>query len=82
MSDDARAENPPMPMGNKLFSITNDDLLELERIIPAIVERHMLMCNDTRTRKQLDKVKQILSNVRWDYGPPLEVHTLPAGDLP
>lgn len=66
------------PVGStKLFSITEHDLIELERIIPDVVMMHMQICNHTRTRVMLKKVKEILSNIRWDYGPPLEVGTIP-----
>lgn len=33
----------------------------------------------TKLRKQCEKVKSILSNVRWDYGPPADVGIIPAG---
>lgn len=75
MNDDT---SPPA-VAMKLFQITEDDLQTLERIAPALCERmygHM----DTQTRVRFDKIKAILSNVRWNYGPPLKVITIPADD--
>lgn len=52
----------------RLFQIYEDDLAELERILPDI-ESHLMLHLDARQRTQLRRVKDILSNVRWNYGP-------------
>lgn len=63
----------------KLFQITEDDLAELERTLPQFA--FVLMPNlDNRLRAQCRRVQAILSNVRWNYGPPTEVERLPADD--
>jgi len=62
----------------KLFQITEQDLGELERVLPSISDD--LMCSlQTRHKVQLRRVQAILSNVRWRYGPPLRAKTIPAG---
>ena len=63
-------------LGPALFSITEDDLAELEHIMPELHLATMeTMGNKTRT--QLRKVQTILSNVRWGYGPAEDVETTP-----
>jgi hypothetical protein len=66
---------------SKLFQIHEDDLAELERTIPQFSDAMMLNLT-SRLRTQLRRCQTILSNVRWNYGPPTEVESLPAGDDP
>jgi hypothetical protein len=61
----------------KLFQINEDDLGELERILPQLAEA-MTPALNNRLRVQLRRVQVILSNVRWNYGPPSEVTIIPA----
>ena len=63
-------------MDAKLYQITEDDLAILEAELPRLMEASMLACNDPVTRKRWSAVKTIVSNVRWDYGPPDEIHQL------
>lgn len=65
-------------MSTKLFQITETDLAVLEAEIPAILDASMMTCNDTITRKRWQLVKEIISNVRWNYGPPSQVEQIPA----
>lgn len=59
---------------SKLFQIYENDLVALEEILPQISERIVLLnCNDQQLRESLFMVKEILSNVRWNYGPPSEI---------
>jgi hypothetical protein len=67
-------------MSTKLFQIYEDDLASLEREFPNLMEAAFGSCNDPLTRKRWDAVKQIISNVRWGYGPPVEVQTLSTED--
>jgi hypothetical protein len=67
----------------RLFQIKEDDLAELERIAPSLCDalsdklgKNHPMGN--RLRVQLRRVQAILSDVRWDYGPPLDVQSFPA----
>lgn len=65
-----------------LFRVTEDDLATLEHVLPQIA-RDLCTALTTpaapRIRKQLRQVQEIVTNIRWDYGPPTEVTTIPAG---
>lgn len=68
------------PVGStRLFQIQEEDLAELERIIPNLQDALMASWS-TPVRKWLEKAKRILSDVRWSYGPFTKVETLPAED--
>lgn len=66
------------PRGVRRYQISADDLAELERTLPEIADR-LYPSMDNRLRVQLRRVQTILSNVRWNYGPPSEVEVIPAG---
>jgi hypothetical protein len=68
-------------MNTRLLQITEDDLISLESTLPDLMWRESLACNDTLTRKKWESVKAILSNIRWNYGPPSEVETINSNDL-
>lgn len=59
------------------FQISEDDLAELEHTLPQLQDALFPeLANPLiapRLRRQLNRVKDILSNIRWGYGPPLEV---------
>ena len=61
----------------RLFQIHDDDLGELERTLPQLADALMpvlanpLLAN--RLRVQLRRCQKILSDVRWNYGPPGQV---------
>ena len=59
---------------SRLFQINENDLAELERLLPEmaimISESHRY---DNRARTILRVVQRIMTDVRWDYGPPGEV---------
>lgn len=60
-----------------LFQITEDHLAELERILPEIQTALMTSPGyGSRSRVQLGKVKEIISSVRWNYGPPSHVEVI------
>ena len=61
---------------SRLFQIYEDDLEALENALPDL---HEAMADKTtpRLRVKLERVKQILSNVRWNYGPHREVEIDP-----
>lgn len=65
---------------SRTFRITEEDLCTLESELPEILEREGELLNDVFQRKRWEMVKGILSNVRWEYGPPLEVRRLPASN--
>lgn len=64
----------------KLHQITEDDLATLERSIPLLVP--CLMNNmGNRERVLLRQIQEILSSVRWNYGPPSEIEKIePKGE--
>lgn len=63
----------------KLFQIYEEDLAELEKIIPQLAES-LMPSLDNKKRVQLRRCQSILSSVRWNYGPPSEVEIIPADD--
>jgi hypothetical protein len=68
---------------SKLFQITEEDLAELEHVMPQIQNDlfdELAGPAGNRIRVQLRRVKEILTNVRWDYGPPEHVERIDAGD--
>lgn len=65
----------------RLFQISEPDLAELERLLPEFCAAAGMNINITRYRKQFEKAKEIISNVRWNYGPPRERKIVPMDDL-
>lgn len=68
---------------SKLFQIKEDDLAALERSLPLLVDALLLGIQDrnsNRFRVCARQCQQILSDVRWNYGPPSEVETIPVED--
>lgn len=63
-------------MKTKLYQIPEDDLATLESELPRIMEASPDACNDPLNRKRWEMVKSILSNIRWDYGPPMEARRI------
>lgn len=63
----------------RLFRIHEEDLVDLERILPDLCMA-LYDVIDNRLRVQLRRVKDIVSNVRWEYGPPLQVISIPCGE--
>lgn len=63
--------------GSRMFQIYESDLAELEKIVPAMSD-HFMGKLSPRLRTQLRRAKDILSNVRWNYGPHDEVEVIPA----
>lgn len=65
----------------RLFQIREDDLAALEHTLPDLLERACAHL-DNRQRVQWSRVRDIIANVRWNYGPPGAVEIIPAGDEP
>lgn len=65
----------------KYFQISTDDLALLENDIPAICDRQMSTLTKA-DKAAIRRIQQVLTRVRWNYGPPQYVETLPAGDSP
>lgn len=60
----------------KLFQVHEEDLSELEQILPQLAQALMPVLNN-KLRVQLRRSQAILSNVRWDYGPATDVECMP-----
>jgi hypothetical protein len=63
----------------KMFQIHEEDLSELERILPQLAQVLAPSLNN-RVRIQLRRTQTILSQVRWNYGPPSEMKVIPANE--
>lgn len=57
----------------KLFQIYENDLQKLETAIPQLMEAAGTALNQPEIQVLFSEVKDILSNIRWGYGPPSEV---------
>lgn len=71
--------NPP-PRGTRLFQINEGDLAELERSVPELcrLATEIEGYNEAHWIKaMIRRVQKIVVDVRWDYGPPSEVHSIP-----
>ena len=85
---DAPQESDMPPCGTRLHQINEDDLATLERLLPLLQSdlfREMARRQGNGAnaiRVKLRQSKDILSNVRWGYGPPLEVYVVPADEPP
>ena len=58
----------------QLHQITDEDLVELERLLPLLMQRDTQL--DGRGRVQWTRVKTILSNVRFNYGPHSDIEVV------
>lgn len=63
---------------SKMFQINEEDLAELERSVPMLLGRCMKSIDDNASRTTMRRVKEILSHVRWNYGPWSDVTEVPA----
>jgi hypothetical protein len=73
----AMDNTPTNAVATALHQINEDDLACLERTLPQLGLALMPILNN-RLRVQLRQVQRILSDVRWNYGPPGEVETIRA----
>jgi hypothetical protein len=64
---------------SRLLQICDEDLSTLERTLPQLADA-LTVRMDNRLRVQLRQVQKILSDVRWNYGPPAEVEIIPTSD--
>lgn len=73
-------ESSPPVAASRMFQVYEQDLEELERILPDLCSRLYSQLGKeapgaTKLRTQLRKCKEIISDIRWNYGPPLDVVT-------
>ncbi len=64
---------------SRLFQIKEDDLGALEAVLPQLADALMPVLTN-KLRVQIRRVQNILSDVRWDYGPPSEVQIIPVDE--
>ena len=78
---DTLDDNPESlpPHGVRLFQIYETDLAELEQMLPELCEA-LDKVTSPRLRVKIRRVKDIISNVRWNYGPHTDVTIIPCGD--
>lgn len=60
----------------KLYQVTEDDLETLESALPSLQDAMMStpeIINRNDVQEHLAMVKVIISNIRWNYGPPTNV---------
>jgi hypothetical protein len=61
----------------KLFHVYESDLAKLEAALPLLCEAMPpSAANRADVQTWLSECKEILSNIRWNYGPPEEVHVV------
>jgi hypothetical protein len=65
--------------GMKLFQIYEDNLVELEKLLPELCDALYPTLNNP-IKVKLRRLKNLLSDIRWNYGPPDEVTIIKCGD--
>lgn len=67
--------------GSRLFRVHEDDLVELERILPQVLWELTLRPDALPVQRTwFRRVQTIMTNIRWNYGPPTEVEVVPGSD--
>ena len=64
---------------SKTYSISEEELADLEKTIPDIYESFMAHCKP-RDRVMFNRMKKVLSDIRWRGGPHTEVYEIPADE--
>jgi hypothetical protein len=65
---------------SRLFQIYENDLQVLEHALPRLHDALGEALNRPDVQVMLEEVKDILSNVRWNYGPHTNVQRIAGGD--
>jgi hypothetical protein len=68
----------PTP-ASRLFQIHEEDLADLERTLPQIADG-LFDRLTPKLRTQCRRMQDILSRVRWNYGPPQNVKLVEPGE--
>lgn len=64
----------------KLFQIYEPDLQKLEAALPRIMDAVGVRVSEPALMVLFEEVKGVLSDVRWNYGPPSEVQVIRTED--
>lgn len=64
----------------KTFRISEPDLQKLESALPRLCDHMGEANNRPEVQMLFRELKEIVSNVRWEYGPPLEVEIVRGGE--
>lgn len=81
MSDENKHADGGAPIGNtRGLMIVEDDLADLEKILPQWFDRLYREEMTNQERTQMRRVQKILSDIRWNYGPPSDITIIPADD--
>lgn len=61
----------------RMYQISEADLCDLEQIMPRLADTLAQPGIDNKTKVRLRRVQRVLSDVRWNYGPPETVERIP-----
>lgn len=59
-----------------MFQIYETDLAKLEAALPRIMDIAGEALNHPQAQVLFDEVKEIISNIRWNYGPPTKISVI------
>lgn len=62
-----------------LHQINSDDLAALEEMLPVLMMNSALH-HQSADRMKWRRVREIVANVRWNYGPPEQCGAIPCDD--
>ena len=62
---------------SKVYQVTEENLVELERIIPELYQSIAIHCQPYQ-RTRFRQIKNMLSDIRWGGGPYSEIYQIPA----
>ena len=63
----------------RLYQIYEDDLVYLESTLPMFQDI-MIDRMDNALRIKFRRLKELLSNIRWNYGPPSDIYIIDRGE--
>ncbi len=67
------SETENRPDTTKLFQIKENDLADLERVLPRLFEKHMRAFDNNQDRVAIRVIQRIITDIRWNYGPASDV---------
>lgn len=67
------------PPSETYHQISDTDLCSLEELLPKLLSRDYANLDDDK-RAMWNRVRRIIGDVRWNYGPPTQVETINDGE--